>query len=765
MAQKIDLTPSIANVRAIVETQWEGRSYRPRVVNTIESYTVDTAMDTDADSWSVEIGDPYGDLAPDCLRRDAEVRVQLFGVGGGIDYIMTGISDEVEFGDDGILTLTGRDYSSIAMDSTVPPKQYRHVRAWAIVDQQAKEIGFKRTQLARGTQIKKVQHTDGSESYWEFWYRLYRKEKMWIWTLPNGTLKADFLNYGSAPVYFLGWPKADDSEKVKAQHIPVEQLAVRKSTQQRVGEVWVYAHKGQTGFHTEPIFDPTMKSWIKKPRKILLDANAHTMKSAIHTAWEEIFEGKVGELEYTVTIPDPGFILKQNQIARLRIPQLNIAGDFFVVGVRVQTGINGAVQELRLRDRRMALTNRIPTEPKALGTPAPRQQTVQTELGGQIATGVDVPTSWGIYFTSSAKEFCGHWDYNLFLACLLGICSVESSFKNIRQNGGPGGSHIEWRQPPTQKEAEKEFSITFFGKDSSSRGAMMAAMEEWKTLFANEQGDGYVNMEFGVGPMQLTDRGVKHDADDHFRPDFRDEFQGGRWNPESNIWAAAKYFRQCLKDTVQDSGKDEDIWMGVMAYNRGAGGALSYFAQHGRVSSYAQSVRKAVETDPGFLASIKTSRDIAQQNAAAPGTPPVKYDQPPSPKPGKVNSKQALESLTWIKPLSGVHLEQVDWRLLVGVNNLGKFLGKQITITSGFRTFDEQVQAWNNQNHNPLLAANPYTKTSNHQLGEAVDCTIDGVAIGKYVDQQTMEKFGIHCSVYIQYGTDPVHVTLIGVWH
>src|SRR6266496_734650 len=111
--QRIELNPGIAGVRALVTTRWGGRAYRPRIVRAIESYTVDSALDSDADTWNIAIGDPYGELV-DTLDRDSEVRVQLFGVGSGPDYMMTGIADEIEFGDDGILTLTGRDYSSLA---------------------------------------------------------------------------------------------------------------------------------------------------------------------------------------------------------------------------------------------------------------------------------------------------------------------------------------------------------------------------------------------------------------------------------------------------------------------------------------------------------------------------------------------------------------------------------------------------------------------------------------------------------------------------
>lgn len=739
-------------------TRWGGRAYRPRIIRTIENFTVDTALDSDADTWSIDIGDPYGELV-DTLARDSEVRVQLFGVGSGLDYIMTGIADEVDFGDSGILTLTGRDYSSLAMDSTIPPQQLRHVRAWAVVEQQAKKLGFQRTNLAHGQMIRKVQHTDGSESYWEFWYRLYRKEKMWIWTEPNGMLMAGQLNYGSNPVYFFGVPKAGDSANIKARHIPVEQIAIRKSTQTRVAEVWVFAHRGKNGFH-EIAKDPTMAAWVKKPLKILLDADAHTPTAARKTGWEEIFEGKVGELEYTVTIPDPGFMVKQNQIARLRIPELNISGDFFVVGIQAQAGTNGAMQQIRLRDRQMALTRRIPSEPKATGASGPKKDTVTTDLGQALLAGADVPASWGNFFTNAANEWHGPWDFNLFLAVLLGISYQETggTYQNERQNGGPGGDHITWYPQPTQAELRG-------ARPANTGSTLSAAIQKWKTDFANEAGDGFVSTDFGVGPMQLTSIGIKHAADDHFNPGYHNEFDGGRWNPESNIWAGAKSLREALQGVVQDSGKDEDIWMGVMAYNRGVQGAIDYFNQYKKLSSYAMNVRKYVNTDPGFLATVNTARGSAIQSAATPPTPDDRYDQPAAPNPGKVNSPAALESLTFITPQdANVDLKDVDWRLLVAVNNLGAAIGQKITITSGFRTFQQQVTAWDNQNHNPLLAANPYITTSNHQIGEAVDCLINGKPIGLVVSASQMEKYGIHCPVYILYGSDPVHVTRLVVW-
>src|SRR5215831_1971864 len=954
--QQIDLNPGIANVRAIVTTRWGGHAYRPRVIDTIESYTVDSAMDTDADTWSVEITDPWGTYV-DTLDRDSEVRVQLFGVGQNPDYIMTGLADEVEFSDEGILTLTGRDLSSIAMDSTVPPKQFRHVRPWSIVAQQASELGFNRTRLAKGNMVKKVVHTDGSESYWEFWYRLYRTEKMWIWTEPNGMLRADFLNYGGGPNYWLGVPKASDSPRIKEAHIPVEQITVRKSTQSRVAEVWVFAHRGSNGFH-EIAIDPTLKGWQKRPRRILLDATARTSKRAMKVGWQEIFEGKVGEIEYTVTIPDPGFLIRQNTIARLRIPELNLFGEFFVVGVQSQVGMNGAMQQVRLRDRKMALTNRIPAEPKATGVNAPHSALTETQLGTELST--QLPHDWGNYFVNAANQFHGPWDYNLFLAVLLAICDQETNFMNIRERGGPGADGIEWYDPPdtqpqmpTGRAVATEISqgsgnpFTPPRQDQSKTSSLL----HWKIQFCNEVGDGLwpKSEDAAVGPMQLQTRDLKHQADDytsggtqslgaattitaakldsylkqhnsplsgygntmvsegqknnvdprmicaiagaettfatdpnsfpaastghnawglgpgnmysdwptgiaacasnlggspyiadgnisvsaiqahwapggaandptglnnnwtrnvsqfltqtggntqdvtyHSSPEGQkatapktnaaghDEYTGNRWMPEANIWIAASYLRNCLTQLQQDSGNDDDIWMGVMAYHRSVDGAHKFWINNHSLDSYTKAVKAKVMTDPGYLGEVKTARQQSVSDAQQAGpvqgnifsTPPSQYpdnlfDSKSQPADGKVNSEAAIESLTHIKRGIDhwgnlVDLKDVDWRLLTGINNLGAYLGKTILVTSGYRTYAQQKDIWDRYGHNPLLAADP-AKGSNHMRGQACDCTIDGVEMGHAVPASTIEKFGIWCSMWEEYHSDPVHVTRIGV--
>jgi prophage tail gpP-like protein len=251
-------------VRAVVTTKWGKKGYTALPIRTVESYYVDTSLDNDADPWQIEIGDPEADYM-EMMHRDSEVRVQLYGVGRGLNPIVTGIADEVMYSSEGIITLAGRDYSALAIDSVAPPQQYRLVRAHDIVGKQAISIGFKNTNLKKQNVIKKVQYTDGSESYWEFWYRLYRKEKMWLWTEPNGMLIANELNYTGSPAYFLGSPRKNDPKSVYAQYIPIENMEITKSTQNRVGEIWVFGQKGDNGFLVTER-DPTTSGWTKLSR-------------------------------------------------------------------------------------------------------------------------------------------------------------------------------------------------------------------------------------------------------------------------------------------------------------------------------------------------------------------------------------------------------------------------------------------------------------------------------------------------------------------
>jgi len=599
--------PSISKVRAIITTQWGKSGYRPIVVRAIENYFVDSALDNDADGFDIGFADPMGKFL-DLFKRDAEIRVQLFGIGKqGTNFIVTGVADDAAYDDQGSITISGRDYSSLATDSTAPPKQYRKKTGWSIVADQAGDLGFPRLNLSHAGKRHNTIYTDGSESYWEFWYRLYRDDKQFLWCEPDGTLIGNNLNFSTHPTYYFGTPRRADSAQIKKNYIPVERIEIHKTTQKRLADVWVFGQKGANNGFLEQVSDPTTKLWLKKPRKIMFDSTASSTKKARQVAKEEIYEGKVGSIEFRITIADPGWMIRQNQGAILNIPEIGLYGNFFIVGTRIQCGENGFVQEIRLREKQYAISRRTPEDPVLTKTKAPGRESVITGLGQEIASTADMQEAWGMYFVKAAREHSGPWDFNLFLATLIGICAWETSFLNVREYHdnikGP-----QWYPEPAAQDPQEAHR---HGEDST-----VAGRELWMNRFANAAGNprnpfngrGH-NAEAGVGPMQLTSAGLKYDADDHFRKNFRNEYSGGRWHPEHNIWSAAKYLRNCLKHLVADSGRDQDIWMGVSAYNHGEGGASVG-------DDYSNHIKKLVLKSPGYLEAVtdavKASREAVK---------------------------------------------------------------------------------------------------------------------------------------------------------
>jgi prophage tail gpP-like protein/uncharacterized protein YcbK (DUF882 family) len=740
----VDLTPDISKVRALVTTRWGNGGYTPRTMRGIQEYFVDSALDTDTDQWSLQIADPHLEMS-ELLERDNEVRVQLYGA-GGTGYILTGIADEVNYTEEGTHTLTGRDLSALAVDSMVEPGVFRHIRADRLVGSQAKKIGFARTSLAstgpNGPIVKKLQRTDGSETYWEFWYRLYRREKMWIWTEPNGLLVANTLNYKSPPAYFFGTPARKDSNRVADQYIPIESLSMRKTTTGRWEEIWVGGHRGTRGFWRKAN-DPTLRGWKMKRRKFIVDNDAHTWSAAIKAAWEEIFENKVGAVEIALTVLDPGFLIRQNTIAKVNIPQIGLIGEFFVVGSRIQGGPDGFMQEIRLRQRNYAITRRIPDAPDMPSASQPPQTAAgASAVNSQLAQAVDMPAAWGDYFTKAAKKWCGPWDYNLFLAALLAMCEKESGFRNIRQHmsGLPGDDNVVWYPRPAITRSVSAGVARAEGTTINSFD-VPATQTHWEQTFANEPGVYGINSPYiGVGPMQLTSIGLKHEADDMLRENFRNQFEGGRWHPEYNIMVSAHYLRQCLQIVAHDSGRDIDIWGGVAGYNGGPGNP-NYV--------YSEDVRSRVMKK--FLPAIQTARDkVREASKFDPG------DDHPSPD-AHVNPPSELARLTWITPRdSNVNLAHVNYNLLQQVNAVGKSIFRVITINSGWRDISEQRELYRRYKAGlGPRAANPDVNPSNHQLGEALDVVVNFVGLRDVVGRAVLAKYHLAANI----SDEPWHVT------
>lgn len=497
-------------------TKWE-RGYSQRVISNVESFYIDSSLDNDADNWELTLGDPSGEFLA-MMERNHEVRVSLLTSNpGAAGHIFTGISDDITFDQTGLMTITGRDYSSLALDSICPPVRFKHVKAGYVVANQARKLGFTNISLAKTDQVKKAIKTDGSETFWEFWYRLYRNEKMWLWVGPDGALIGNRLNYDQHISYYFGTFMQTDSKLVQSMHVPVESVEIRKSTQGRIGSVWVMVKDGKKTFWVKTgLTDPTMDGWLKRPFKIVQDTISHNEFGGRKTGWEEIFEGKVGSLEIRITISDPTHIFRTNKIARLRIPEIGYGGEFFVVGWRMQAGPDGYVQEIRLREKLIALSRRIPheptiTPPKSLPKTGNISGLTEQEINDLMAGLIPNDNQWADFFYKAAQQFHGIWDADLFLACLLGISWIDTRITNIREDTGHH-DRVEWR-PPQSGPTPQESSL-----QRDQPPAPNAPVPTYEDTFANEiatvESYNIAHRELGVGPMQLIDRKRKNEADD-----------------------------------------------------------------------------------------------------------------------------------------------------------------------------------------------------------------------------------------------------------
>jgi cell wall-associated NlpC family hydrolase/prophage tail gpP-like protein len=542
----------VIQARALIQVETGSSGFRQFPTKLIEAFTIDGAMDTDADAFSIDLGTSDMDLVSLCTQRDNEVKLSIFTKPDGrseIEYLASGIADTVDFDTGGgLLSIAGRDITCTATDSQAPPGERRSVRPKTFITKEANALGITKLKLADTTALSRF-YRDGSESYWESWYRLYRKKKMWIWAEPDGYLIGDKLNYSSAPSYFFGTPSSQYPKS--AGWIPVTFAAVVSNKQGRIGEQWVFGERGDIGFVSK-VTNPKISSWTRKPLKIMTSTDAKNKNDAQQEAFDEIFEGDVGALEIVVHVPlsQSGQIVRQNNMAQVNIPAAGLSGTYFVVGCRLIGGVDGYRQEVRLREKNYAISRRVPDDPELVKDPSEQAQTgaVSDILRGQ---GIRWPNA----FAAAAQEFHDGWPMGLFLSVLLAICDHETGFRNVRFGGD-----TEWYPKPPSGENAQHINL----------------QDVWRRLFANHTGNPYSNppnKEAAVGPMQLLTRGFKEWADEYGGK--HDEYEGGRWNPESNIRASARAFLGKLSGV--DPSKANNIWIGVERYHGAGNSSDTYY--------------------------------------------------------------------------------------------------------------------------------------------------------------------------------------------
>lgn len=547
------------NVKAVITTLWsDGRGYAPTTIQSVEGYTIETNLDEDSDPFNIIIGDRFGDFA-EMLHRDNEVRVQIFGIGENISYLLTGIADTVVYTDDGYYVINGRDRSCIATDTIAEPVTYRHVRASDVIAKMASEMKVATKLDLTPTNILGKVATDGSETAWEFWYRYIRRAGQWMWLEPDGTLKSSKLNYELDPVYYFGQPIKGSSVGA-GKWIPVEHGEYHSSKQGRLWQPILYYHNGGRVVPLASIKDRTIKNWLRQPVKLFERKDIVHPKAAVHFVEEEIFESKVGSLEIKLVIPDPGIVIRQNNIAQVNVPELQMGGTWFVVGTRIIADNAGFTQEVRLREVGFAISKRVPTDPVQSQEPGK-----DATKGGELSKNISLPKhqEWMQCFVDGAEKWHGGHEFQWFLACLLAICEQETGFTNERNvSTNPPGVHgVEW-----------------FDWDKTVKGPQHGIKDyaEWELSFSNEK-SGVVGTDLAVGPMQLLSQGYKDWADEI--GGTKGELRGGRWDACANIVAGARALHEKAVSFHVDGPPNDSIFTALAAYGEGTGYAKSVMAK------------------------------------------------------------------------------------------------------------------------------------------------------------------------------------------
>lgn len=542
-------------VKAIIQADIGRGGTRQFPTTAIEAFAIDSGLDTDSDAYSIDIGNPFND-ANYLLDRDTEVRVSIFtSYGHGqIEALGTGIADIVQRDvNDGMLSIAGRDYSAVAVDSQAPPGEFKHVKPAKFIQLRAEKLGFPSHRIANVSELTKV-YTDGSETEWELWYRIAREKKMWLWCEPNGQLVMDRLHYSHAPRFKFGIAPRND----KSEYIPIESLSWGSTKQGRIEEVWVFGERGDVPFKAVAI-DKTISSWRRKNLKIQQSSKAKSYADALLEAQEELFESMVGAQEITMTIADPGYMIRPNNICQLNVPSLGIGGQWFIVSCGMHGNMSsGFTQVIRLREKGYAISKRVPDDPSVVSESAIHdEQVIGSTVGKEVTVG---GVRWGSAFASAAREFgvANGWDFAMFMGALIAICQHESGFKNLR-NGG----NTEWYPQPAG-----------YGDIAGPPApGSEDAYSTWKKLFANNPGNPLIPLStnqdsrarqngMAVGPMQLLTLGYKQWADSY--GDKSGEYDGGRWQPEANIRAAGRALLSKLSGV--DPSKANNIWIGVAGY-------------------------------------------------------------------------------------------------------------------------------------------------------------------------------------------------------
>lgn len=624
-------------------------------VLTVETWATEQSMDNDADTFSVDLGNVNGTLLP-LLNRDAEVRVALFldNLKSAPQQIFAGIADDVVLTEDQTLSIEGRDVpTALAVDTDAFPGWFNKFMPKQWIEKRALAVGISTTRIPKMSMIDRL-GTDGSETEWALWYRVARMKGMYMWSDNLGRLIIDHLGYDLKPSYFFGHRPARDT---KNDWLPIEPPLTYTSTKQSrkykaivFGEDAKAAQAGtakkpkKTGFGIiSTQVDPTIGSWKKKSLTIITSTTAKNQADLDKEAKEEIFESIVGAQEIQVVIRDTGDLIAQNMMARVNLPEYGLSNKlYFVVGVSRAAGPDGMTQKVRLREQNFALSERVPDQP-AIASQTTAISRNQASVAAAIG-GLGVP--WASSFTRAANDYgvANGWDFAVFLGAMLAICQDETGFTNERQIFPGAINHKTWyKKPDGSDQLGIKAATPEHPTPTNAPNTTAAEVLIWQKTFANSGGNSLnpnTPDEAGVGPMQLTSvgDGTVRSPGKLLADNFgwngvprQNEYDGGRWNPDSNIRAAGALLAAKLKEVNADPTQADTIWAGVEAYNGGPDKA-AYVARVKAIynqnfaptapSSVADAVGSVQSLLPGSTAVLSTAPDGTALPALPANTPP-----------------------------------------------------------------------------------------------------------------------------------------------
>lgn len=572
---------------AMLQTTLGRGATRQFPVRQLTSFQTETALDRDVDSFSLTLGDPHAEFMY-LTDRDVETRATIYlaGPSGKARPIFTGIVDDISFNTgDFVHSLSGRDMSALAVDSDVAPGKWKHVRPREFIRDRAHAIGLTNTTIHGMREIGTL-ISNGGETEWELWYRIARMRDMFIWTGPLGQLHVTQLNHSDKASYFFGQAAKGDTRGV--WDMP-EVVSVHTS-KQRKAEVWVFGEDQKTGtpFYAKSR-DPTIKNWLRKPLSIITSSTAKSNIEAREDADEEVYESIVGAYQIELGVHDHGQVYAQNQMARLHLPPplMHLNGLYFVVGVSRIGGPDGFTQIVRLREKGFAVSKRVPDPPKINQPNEPADRQVPSSMQAILSQATlpdGRPLPWADAFQQAATEWGSDkgWDYATFLAVLLAICEHESNFTNVRGTTEGAINHVIWKSFDQFKQNTGDWRDNPIGVQAETpEGAHAGPIKpsgvdvrhKYSLTFSNnkENPDSprYPDSDTAVGPMQLVSRGYKQWADEYGWNGAakHDELEGGRWNPRSNIRAAARALADKLDNPPAANPNDpKTIRIGIERY-------------------------------------------------------------------------------------------------------------------------------------------------------------------------------------------------------